>query len=37
MGLLAPDLPVGREVTVVLREKEMPAQITGLPFVKKES
>ena len=37
MGLLEPDLPVGREVTVVLREKEMPAHITALPFVKKES
>jgi hypothetical protein len=35
--LLRPDLPIGREVTVTLRGKEMPAHITALPFVKKES
>ncbi len=37
LGLLRPDLPIGREVTVTLRGKEMPAHITALPFVKKES
>jgi aminomethyltransferase len=37
LGLLQPDLPPGREVTVALRGKEMPARIVALPFVKKES
>jgi aminomethyltransferase len=37
MGLLRPDLAPGHEVTIALRGKEMPAHITALPFVKKES
>jgi aminomethyltransferase len=37
MGLLTPGLDVGRAVTVVLRGREMPATVSALPFVRKES
>ncbi|HEY5110909.1 MAG TPA: glycine cleavage system aminomethyltransferase GcvT [Acidimicrobiales bacterium] len=37
MGLLTPGLDVGHDVTVVLRGRDMPASVTALPFVRKES
>ena len=37
MGLLTPGLEAGAEVTVVLRGREIPATVTPLPFVRKES
>ncbi|HEY5265885.1 MAG TPA: glycine cleavage system aminomethyltransferase GcvT [Acidimicrobiales bacterium] len=37
MGLLRPGLAVGSDVTIVLRGREMPATVTTLPFVRKES
>jgi aminomethyltransferase len=37
MGLLEPDLTAGHEATVRLRGREIPATITSLPFVRKES
>jgi aminomethyltransferase len=37
MGLLRPGLDVGCDVNVVLRGREMPATVTALPFVQKES
>ncbi|HVA70789.1 MAG TPA: glycine cleavage system aminomethyltransferase GcvT [Acidimicrobiales bacterium] len=37
MGLLAPGLEPGREVTVVLRGREIPATVTALPFIRSES
>jgi aminomethyltransferase len=37
MGLLAPGLEPGSEVTVVLRDREIPATVTALPFVRSES
>jgi aminomethyltransferase len=37
MGLLSPGLEPGREVTVVLRGREIPATVTALPFIRSES
>jgi aminomethyltransferase len=37
MGLLAPGLEPGSEVTVVLRGREIPATVTALPFIRSES
>lgn len=37
LGLLTPGLAPSREVSVVLRGREVPATVTGLPFVRKES
>ena len=37
MGLLAPELEEGTDVTVVLRGREIAASVTGLPFVRKET
>ncbi len=37
MGLLQPGLEVGREVSVMLRGREVRATVSALPFVKKES
>ena len=37
LGLLAPELDAGTDVTVVLRGREIPATLTALPFVQKES
>jgi aminomethyltransferase len=37
MGLLRPNVPVGSDVTVSLRGRDMPAILTALPFIRKES
>jgi aminomethyltransferase len=37
MGLLTPGLEPGREVTVVLRGRKIPATLTTLPFIRSES
>jgi aminomethyltransferase len=37
MGLLVPGLAPGRDVTLVLRGREIPAAVTALPFVRSES
>jgi aminomethyltransferase len=37
MGLLAPELEAGTDVTVVLRGREIAASVTALPFVRKDS
>jgi len=37
MGLLRPCLDIGGDVTIVLRGRDMPATVTTLPFVRKES
>ena len=37
MGLLAPELEEGTDVTVVLRGREIAASVTGLPFVRKDT
>ena len=37
MGLLTPGLEPGRDVTVVLRGREIPATVTALPFIRTES
>ena len=37
MGLLAPELEEGTDVTVVLRGREIAASLTALPFVRKDA
>lgn len=37
MGLLKPGLEAGRDVTIMLRGREIPATVTTLPFVRKDS
>ncbi len=37
LGLLEPGLEPGRDVTVLLRGREIAASVTALPFVRKES
>ena len=37
MGLLAPELEEGTDVTVVLRGREIAASVTALPFVRKDA
>jgi aminomethyltransferase len=37
MGLLTPGLEPGRDVTVALRGREIPATVTALPFIRSES
>lgn len=37
MGLLAPGVEVGADVTVMLRGREVAAAVTALPFVRKDS